>query len=72
MMPSSVANASSRLCETGEVRLSGGTLQEGLVEICVNNRWGAVCSSGSGLIWDDNDAAVVCRQLGFDPNAIRT
>ena len=34
---------------------------QGIVEICINSRWGRVCTDG----WGDNDAAVVCRQLGY-------
>jgi len=33
------------------------------VELCVNSRWGTVC----GTQWDNRDAAVACRKLGFDP-----
>ncbi len=36
------------------------SLDEGRVEICINNQYGSVCSHR----WDERDAAVVCRQLG--------
>eukprot|EP00731_Ephydatia_muelleri_P036913 Em0353g2a len=49
-------------CPDGAVRLSGtGDASLGRVEICVNNQWGTVCDSG----WDNSEARVVCRQLGF-------
>ena len=46
----------------GEARLSGGNnLNEGRLEICINNAWGTVCDSGFG----SNEAQVSCAQLGF-------
>ena len=56
-------------CETGALRLANGrTVLEGRVEICVGGRYGTVCDDN----WDDTDASVVCRQLGFNPTGIIT
>ena len=48
-------------CEDGIVRLKDGTQTQGRVEVCVNETWGTVC----GDFWNNSDASVVCRQLGY-------
>ena len=59
------------LCNTGDVRVgetnsgndpNGYYYTEGVVEVCIDETYGAVCDEG----WDDNAAAVVCRSMGLN------
>ena len=45
-----------------DVRLyNSSNEREGIVEIMYQGVWGTICDNG----WDDIDATVVCKQLGF-------
>ena len=49
-------------CQPGSVRLSYSTVPlQGTLGICSNETWHTLCDR----CWDNNDAAVVCHQLGY-------
>ena len=47
-----------------EVLQGKGGLRAGVVELCSNGSYSVVCGDES---WDEREASVVCRQLGFSP-----
>ena len=53
-------------CTNETVRLVDGPVESaGRVEICINGVWGTVCG-WDYYDWNNNDARVVCRQLGYN------
>jgi len=52
------------VCTQGAIRIAETSPSTfGVIEICINGAWGAVCSDE----WDNLDARVTCRQLGYSP-----
>jgi deleted-in-malignant-brain-tumors protein 1 len=53
------------LCTNGSIRLvlpgESGDTNFGRVEVCVSNTWGTICDQ----FWDNRDASVLCKQLGY-------
>ena len=43
----------------------GGQLRLGRVEVCIDDFYGTICDDDS---WDNADASVICKQLGFSPD----
>ena len=57
-----VAASSCTNEEEGDVRLVDSvSMYEGRVEVCTSREWGTICNRN----WYNQEAMVVCRQLGF-------
>ena len=50
-------------CNNGDIRLGDENILKGRVEVCINGTWGTICDH----YWTDNEASVVCSQLGYSP-----
>ena len=56
-------------CTNGDFKLiqdPADTRIVGYVQYCFRGEWGGVCRwNGHTVLWDDSEAAVACRQLGY-------
>lgn len=41
--------------------MNGVIQYEGEIEVCINGVWGSICADE----WDETDAYVICKQLGY-------
>ena len=49
-------------CEDESFSLVNGVLEyEGEIRVCINGVWGSICADE----WDQTDAYVFCKQLGY-------
>ncbi len=51
-------------CSDGAIRLVGGNVISGRLELCINRAWGTICEEG----FTADDAQVVCNQTGLPHN----
>ena len=56
------------LTSHGDVRFAGPTARadHGRVEVFLDRQWKSICLWGDGEQFDDREAGIVCRQLGYD------
>ena len=48
--------------QDGNIRLGSNSGNDTRLELCLDNLWGSLCVGDS---WDDEDATVACRELGY-------
>ena len=48
-------------CDNGELGFFGGSESEGLLIVCMDQKWGTINGDG----WSFIDTKVACRDLGF-------
>ena len=59
----------ARECNETDIRLVDGRTEfDGRVEVCLEGIWIPVCDRS----WDNREANVVCRQLGFEGRKLMT